>query len=506
MLLNFSFALSESEIVLTFSETINASSFDPTALILQNNVTTRYQLTGGNFSTIDGTILKFTITDYDINNIRSIADLATSDENTFLSLSRTAISDTSGVRVVSIPSNAALRVSFFNIDSMNPRLLSFNFDNNIGNVVLLFDEFVNISSLVIGELTFQDGFFSVAANYSLSSARSATIDGTVVNISLSYADFNAIRLLPLCSGTDDCFVSFTNTTITDSAGLTVIGRPNGNALQVTEYTNDITHPQLLSFTQLSLEDGIISLSFSEAVNITTIFPEAVRLQTLFENPLQFYDLTGGRLEISNDGTAINITLNTIDLNFIKRDSRLCTNRATCYFTASSMLLEDTSGNSFSPVLQQAPGFIVDDLVQDSLGPVLDTFGLDMDTGTLTLYFNEPVDSTTLNTSTMAIQSSQNASESSTSGHYLTGGFVLSGNVETILVRLTNEDLNSLKFSTAARDENTTFLSVDTAYVYDTAYNPNPALAISANNAQASCKLYSRYNTSPTQSILSQLEN
>ena len=90
----------------------------------------------------------------------------------------------------------------------------------------------------------------------------------------------------------------------------------GNALTISVYTQDRVLPELVSFASLNLETGQMSLIFSEAVNVSTIRPQAISLQTLFEMPLQSYNLTGGSVRINANGTAVNISLNAEDINFI----------------------------------------------------------------------------------------------------------------------------------------------------------------------------------------------
>ena len=484
ILLNFSLSLESSELVLMFSETIEAASFETREVAFQNsqsNATASYQLTGGSVGTVNSPTLKITLTASDINDIRSIGELATSIDDTFLVITEDTVTDTSGNPVMPILSSNALQAYSFNVDQANPNVLSFDFDANIGQLVLYFDEYVNVSSLKVAELTLQDSFLAMEANYSLTTAVRIDQDViTTINITLTADDLNAIKLLPLCSSTDDCYLTFTNDTISDGVGLPVEEIPNGNALGVSVYTEDTTAPVLMSFTSLNLETGVLSLSFTEAINVTSVRPDEIRLQTLFESPLQFYDLTNGTAEINTDGTMLNITLNAVDLNFLKRDPRLCTTRETCYFIATSIFLQDTSGNPFMAVEEEFPGYIVQDLVEDELGPVLYAFDFDLDMGLLTLHFNEPVDVESLEVTDLGFQATGNDTEDSV--YFLTGGEILSGNVEDILIQLTDDDIIALKFSNATKDENTTFLSARVGYVSDTAFMANPAEAIPSTDA------------------------
>ena len=265
------------------------------------------------------------------------------------------VSDTSQNRVIAVPLNNAVRVIGFDVDMANPTLVGFDFNLDIGFLFLSFDEYVNISTLVLHELVLQDSQFAMESNYSLTDAIAIEAVSSNVNITLTPADLNAIKILPLCSSQYNCYLSFSNDTIKDTAGLPVNSRLDGNALNVATYSKDVTDPELVSFASFNLETGIIELLISEAINATNVDVTAITIQTLFEEPLQKYTLTDGEISVSDDGTTIEIKPGAMDINFIKSDPQLCTTRSTCYFVATEAFLQDTSGNSFKAILEEFPG-------------------------------------------------------------------------------------------------------------------------------------------------------
>ena len=484
-IVNFSLALDRAEIVLTFSETVDASTLMTSEITLQNapsNAPSQYTLTGGTVADEDRAVLAIAMSEADINAIQSMGNLANTGNDVYLVATRDTVLDTSGNRLVAISNTNALPVGAFNLDTANPNLVGFDFNLNASLLVLSFDEFVNVSSLMISELTLQDGFSAMAAEYSLRMVERVDVRGRNIEITLSAQDLNAIKLLPLCSSGNDCYLSYSNETVRDSIGLPLNPRPDGNALNITGYTPDSTPPALLSFVSLDLVNGTISLSFSEAVNVSTIDTQFITLQTLFEEPILAYNLTGGEAVATNsESTAISITLNAQDINFIKRDRHLCTIRPTCYFVASSLFLEDTFGNQFMAIAQEFPGFIVGDLIDDDQGPVLQFFHLDLDDLQLTIRFDEPVDVSTFIVSALTIQSAANISEADSS-YQLTTSTTSTENVQDVTIFLSAVDANNLKLINASNGPNTTFLSALAGFVLDTAFVPNRAREVPSGSA------------------------
>ncbi|KAL5489582.1 hypothetical protein EMCRGX_G018692 [Ephydatia muelleri] len=369
VLTGFSIDLNSAELVLTFSETVNVATFNPTTITLQNQKSSpivAYALTGANTTaTINTTIIKMGITPADLIGIRSFINFVTSISNTYLSVG-SAVNDTSGNTVVPIISSNALQATSVNVDTAAPVLRSFSFDNNRGKIVLTFDEFVNISTLNVTQLQFQDNVTAIRVNYSLTSVAAASVMGSLLTVTLSDTDSNNLKLLSLCITGQDCYLSYTSATIRDAAGMPVTARLNGFAMLVSNFTPDTTPPSLVSFSAFNLGTGQVVLNLSEAINISSVNLMSVTIQLLFESPLEYHTLTGGSVSMLSP-TVLSVTLTTADINFIKSQRLLCITRSTCYFSASASFLQDMSGNSFAATAQQPPGFLVGLLVNDNIG-------------------------------------------------------------------------------------------------------------------------------------------
>ena len=128
-LVNFTADLNNSKIVLSFSETVNASSLVPSQITLLS-------MRSGNFSivsiqlndtlpfpqgsltpSVNDNTLEISLGSSDINKIKQLTDILTSVFNSFLSISSTAIKDMNGNYILPILSDNAIQVinSYFHV-------------------------------------------------------------------------------------------------------------------------------------------------------------------------------------------------------------------------------------------------------------------------------------------------------------------------------------------------------------------------------------------------------
>ena len=347
-------------------------------------------------------------------------------------------------------------------------LTQFNFDLNEGILTVIFDETVNISSLQLTQFMLRSSALASAAQYSLTDSEVAELaHSSTIEINLSDTDLNAIKLdNELCTfaSADNCFLSFPSTAASDMFGFAVNEVVSRN---VSIFVNDTTPPELVSFDEIDLQNGTLTLSFSEAFNVSTLMPNAISLQNLFEPPFMAITLNGGNfIEIS--ATVFDLQLSMNDLAALKKQTDICTYRGDCYIGATSSLLQDNAGNDFAGVPQMEPGKIVQMFIQDAISPMLVMFSLDMDSDQLQLVFNEPVDVNSVITSRITLQAAAVSNDTYT----LTGGLPSSTDALTIVVNLTTADSNGIKKASFATSSADTFLTLDAGAIMDLATTPN----------------------------------
>ena len=493
---SFDFNVNTSVITLVFSETINISSFDPTGIVIQNSRSlapnASYRLTGGNTTSINGPIVRLTLSDADQNAIKALRFLAVSANSTFITVDSRVVQDINRNILQSILGSQALAVTGYNLDTIEPRLVRWALNHNEERITLYFDETVIISTLEITNITLVDGNVTSVINFTLSSdSKTQSLDGAVINIDLSLSDHNEIKRLPLCTSPSDCFLTILPASVQDAEGRELVGIFVENALPVFNFTFDTTSVHLQEFSSFDLSTGVISLSFSETVNTSSIIYANITLLELFETPVRRYSLTSGTA--SGDSHIVNITLSPTDLGAIKSDPYLCTRRGNCYISIGGRAVRDMNGQPSVPVSETHPGFIVQRFIADRTPPSLDGWVLDLESNTLTLEFSEVVDPASLRSTGIRIQSTNDSTTSDF--HRLSPLSTTSSQVgRFIVVNLTAADVRALQASTYAKNINDSFVALDQNAILDTAFIPNGVNAVS--NVALSADGYVADTTAP----------
>jgi hypothetical protein len=492
-LMSFNLNFFTRELTLFFSETVNASSVDPVGIAFTNNDNTVYRLTDGTVLSDDGPEITFLLTVTDKNNIKALPDLAISEDSTFISLRTVAISDNAGNPVRRITVSSPMQVTEFVGDLDRPSLRSFDFDLNQGILTLHFNETVNVSSLFVERFTVQDNTTRVEVNHTFTDSTAQTTNAPDIVITLSIFDLNEIKRKRLCTSVDDCYLTFEDDAVQDMVQQSIDGVPDSEAVQVSVYINDTTRPKLAEFTRINLADGFITISFTETVNASSIDLTVITLMDLYDTHLTNYTLTGGSVT-TPDSNVITFDLNPDDLRSIQADNFLCTHRGNCYIKFPESFAIDIAGNPVDAVFDEFPGFAVRNFGVDTLNPELLNFTINMNAGVLSLTFNEPVETDSLDTTGITIRGEQNTTDP-VFFYRLTGGTTDSLDATIVDINLAVDDFNSLKASLFSKDAISTFITIEPGTITDNAFTPNQVMEIAADEALA-VETYVEDDTSP----------
>ena len=221
--------------------------------------------------------------------------------------------------------------------------------------------------------------------------------------------------------------------------------PNGNALSVTQFTDDTTEPELISW-DLNINNGELYLVFSETVNASTADPTQLTLQSTPEvdgltEAVSLTDSTA--ISISNPAITIRLSLN--DLNAIKRFTNLGTDHRNSFLSFSEALISDVSGNSVASRMAVP----VDSFVADMTSPFTTSFSINITSGILSMTFSETVNISSFDFSglTLLNRSAMNPSTGNfqpVSNYTLTGGTLLSQfDDSVVVVALSQRDLDAI---------------------------------------------------------------
>ncbi|XP_065888524.1 uncharacterized protein [Dysidea avara] len=465
--LGFEVNLNYGYIVISFNEPINASSIEYTEITLQNraeNFTANYTLTNGTNPGIDRLSIMINFTDDDLNTVKQMVSLFVSLETSFLSFTPNAISDMASNPVVPRPNSDALPATTYINDTINPMLLYFDLDMNLGYIDLIFTETVNVSSIQFDAIILQSSRNTTSINdsYTLTGGTlRSNISDTTVFIELETTDLNELKRLEIGLTEPTSYIVLSSELILDMNDNPVRSVENDIAEEVMMYTPDTTPPQLDNFA-LNLTSELLTLTFSETVRRLSFDVTALTLQDMTN--ATSYTLTSSSNSNSADGTIIEVILGRQDLNQIKLDTDLATSMFNTYISITSAAIRDMFGipvqNHSDTSSLQAYNF-----TEDSKNPELEGFTLDLDEGDLILSFSETVNASTLNVSTITLQNSQNYSEPTS--FVPLSEIRVDENGPTIYVPLLTADLNEIKrLLDLGNDENDTFLTIHSSGVQD----------------------------------------
>ena len=472
-LLQFTLNMDAGTLTLFFSEPVNGNTFDPTQITLQSSSTssavsfTLSNVYAASTSTTIATVIGLRLSQGDTDSIKASTQLATSLQNTFLSLTASTIQDVSGNAVVPVPPSSALQVSFLIPDFTQPQLVSFSLDLDIGSLQLTFSEAVDNSTLNATGITLQSSAALPTTNFTLTGGSAVAVSFTEMMLRLTTNDANVLRRLPgLATSTVDTYLAVASTTIQDYSGNSLVPIPPLAALRAFQIIAD-TPPEAVSFPVFDLNTEILSISFSEPVNASSV---NVTQFTLYSDrsstAIASYTLTSS-ISSSQDGSVLVIYLSNVDLNQLKLHQSLCTSITNCIPTFTSQFVSDLTGNlviALTP--QQSQPF--ETFVADVTSPVLASFGLDLNSGTLILSFSEPVNANTLDPTQVTLQNAIIATVDLTLSNATTTS---SGNGLVIVLQL-QSDADRIKASTDLADSiTTTFLSLTASTIQDLSGSP-----------------------------------
>jgi hypothetical protein len=148
---------------LSFSETVDQSSFAPSSLVLQSTsslnsqskAVSYFQIPNIAFNFKSTTEVEFTLTEIMLNQIKVLdPKIGSGIENTYISSLGNFISDTSGNALGVISNSSAEKATSVTPDDIRPELRSFTLNMNDGTVLFSFTESVVPSTFNLSGVVF----------------------------------------------------------------------------------------------------------------------------------------------------------------------------------------------------------------------------------------------------------------------------------------------------------------------------------------------------------------
>ena len=505
-LVSFSVDLSLELVNLTFSETVSQPSFQVRYLTLQAYQTSDiYYVTLTSYASIsvaNSTFLTFYFDHSDLNVLKAVTQVATSMNNTFLSHTSSLITDMSGNMIVPVLPTLAEQAESFITDRVQPRLISYIFDLDSGCMTLSFSETLNaaptnFTSIVLQSspdltLAYQMGIPVTTLRLTGGNVTYIPLNLPRVIFSSEYSrsdtlstclnsrDLNLIKYdTNIChdNSSNNCFLTFGAAAFVDSAGNHIVPISTNQGSPPIMFHNDVQSPRLVEFSMMDMDLGQLVLMFDEPLNPTTqlnLPPNRARLQRFYRNidiqdSFESLVLSGGTLSLSQTGLVVTINMTTANLNTLKLNDMLCTDNFDCWISLLYWTFFDPQLNGNLEVSIDN-GLDARTFVNDTTAPQLLTFDLDIDSGILSLHFDEPVRALSFYSPSVYLF---NAQVNYTSVYTLTSeSRPNASNDLTLHIQLSDNDITSIKnISNLATRENNTFLRLLTGTVSDMNGNP-----------------------------------
>ena len=475
----FQLNLNDDRILLTFDEPVRTSTLTNISLftlhtgeepIPMQSVT----LAGGTVATkAEGVkVIMVMLLDEDVTSLKLNNLLATNTLTTYLSVGAKAIEDMAGNMMEAM---TYVRATAFVPDETRPQLISFSLDMNIGLLNLTFDDVMLANTFDPAAFRVQN--FIRATNdihFTLLSSNTTDSDGYTFTVQFTDEDFLGIKSVAgLARSKDTSWLTMQAFAMDDVEGIDVLAITDGKAIQVTNYTTDDVPPQLSSFT-LDLDTGTLNLTFNDFINETTLNIGDITIQNDSSSiSPSVLTLTDGEVTVSSDGRTAVVWLSSNDLNQLKADPLFGTEVNNTYVAIAENAIEDLFGNLFSPAIPLNAARRASQVTLDETPIVLDSFNLDVNSGELSLTFDETYSFSSFNVTAITFQGASNASDLTSSFTLTEAESVSFNSLTTVDVVLTMSDLNELKVRRdVASDHGNTYLSVTSLLVEDVSGNPS----------------------------------
>ena len=486
------FNMNNGTFVLSFNEPIDTDRIDLNRLTLQGlqNGGPSFTLTGGiiNDVTMHNTAIEVLLFSTEREIVKVTSGLVDNAATTFVYYDENAFYDAAGNGIIVLPSRTALHLldDGYIEDSSKVLLLSYELDMNQGAIILNVDDAIDINSISYSDLVIQNQSTSTSNSYQLSGGiiRNNSLGGINSHILLTLRDLNAIKgLLSLATSTNNTYTTISSQFIRDYEGRDIIPIPSTAALQAASYYDDVTVPRLEAFSSLDMNLGTLVLIFSETILVNDTMVTSISLQHRQNSSMYSYSLRDSVITTNAIASvAVAIQLSYRDWNAISSIPLLAKMQGYSLVRLGAATVTDTASNHLLgiPVDEALPVF---SFIPDTTNPRLIAFDLTLPNNTITLYFSEAINLTTINTGGLRIINDVAMSPSiSQSLQSISRTNSQLQNLTTIIVTLTPDIFNVLQNPNIAigHSASVTYISASSDTIQD--FFGNTLVGIPTNEA------------------------
>ena len=386
-ILNAVLDLDEGQLNITFTDIINADTFNLSGVsLLFSNGTPEMTTLQESSYTQSANAMDITIA-ISRSELDTIKDAYISDINQTVSvqfeLNTVADFTSNSINFTIISVNNIV------MDTTPPRVEAFSLDLDAGILNITFSEAISLHSAdcrgawIVGR---QRRFhIEVCDNEETPSELNS------VTFTLNAEDVDSLRMG--YSSSETFYLSVQPNLVTDLSGIPVVPINISDALPADVVIPDETIPVLENFT-LDLNTDTLVLTFSELVDNSTLDLSRFTLTAGTESNV-FYTF-GVYEDLTRNGYEVRLLLTSVDLNAIKDNPQLAVSNRTTYLIVGDMAAADYNDN-FAELIPNAtalPGL----LIADTTPPVLEQFTINLDSLELVFNFSEIVQAESFNVS------------------------------------------------------------------------------------------------------------
>jgi len=442
-----------------------------------------------------------------LNAIKAKYPLCSKPKYSYLAVGAAGATDLAGNSMSVLDTiYAGIDVRMYTYDRTSPELDYYVLDMNAGTLKLTFSETVDVSKMDVTQITLQQNALSNVSDSSKSftiteSTTTSTDDDTDITLYLSDDDLNNIKLLyTLCTDKDSCFLRHTSNLVVDMSSYRneIIEIRDGEGQAALKLIPDTTSPEIEWFN-LDMDSRILTIHYSEVVNTSWAHASGVTIQDA-ATASSSVTLTDDTSTNSRNGLEVIFELSDGDFNNLKRDSMHTVDVATSWLITDTTSMADMM-NPPNMIKSIADEFAtqVTNFTADFSQPRLVSYELDLDTGNLTLTFSEPVDTTTLDVTGIALYGARDDTDSQIT--LTTDSYTMSTPDVTIDIALRGVDLYTIKLSdqvATGQWGDDTYLSIEEGAImdtitYDTASDGTQTVTQNDVKAVTSVKAMGRHN-------------
>jgi hypothetical protein len=429
-LVSFKLDLTLETLTMTFDETVLSSSLQIPEITFQSqraisDASSEYTLTTNSTSgSVDSTVLVVDLGVEDMNALKFIRLLATDETSTFLRMTTYTVVDMNSNGVVAITQDTATKHSGFTDDNTPPVLVTFDVNMDTGEVHLVFDETVMLSTILFTrlELVADDDTSvlvetaEVARHHLLADFDMGHfdqhMDSTDIYFTLTEQDKDELMRKDICWRADDCYIRVDHDAVRDMNNNSIEYVPDDGKVHVSKFERDATRPSLTSF-ELDMDLMTLTLSFSEPIRTRELDPSQITIQNFCSSDIE-YTLTGGSTNDLNSRVVV-FSFSRKDSNELKRMTNVATAMGNSWIVITEDAVADlaTVPNKLLPIADTftfSEAMSAKKFTADSTKPVLESFNLDLTAGTLTLFFSETVEAGSLDLTHVYIHGTPESTE------------------------------------------------------------------------------------------------